>query len=664
MDNATFHPLFQEFPRNNPKEWEKKFTTDLKGKDPGSYNWKTEDGMEFLPVYFNLPGDQKNGINIIPGQFPYMRGAGKKSTEIRQGVYVETINDAIQISKNLLNRGANSFEYISRLESKKDRFYSIGLPLEDRNEMIEFFTALENLEMKFHFRSGMFAGLLSKRIFDLYDKKQINKITGSIDFDPIGNLVRFGSSKILLKNQMKLLLAICEAQNCSDLDFNFLHVGGEIYREGGANLIQETACVLASAQEYIEFLKANGYRIDQIAGFIHFSFTIGPSYFPEIARIRAFRMLWAQILKKHGLQKPDLAMAKINARGNYFYKASYDAHTNILRNTTQAMVSILTGCDSFTSSGFYSMDESSSYHELAERISRNTQLMLRAESHLDRVQDPAGGSWYIDNMTHELGQEIWKTFQWIESRNGILSVLKTGSIQEMIRKNRKNRIDDVGNKSTMILGVNQYPNARERKHSEVESLRFKQLNNPNVVTTFKDFMKNDSSGAELYLSAMTGIIKEHVEPLETFRLAEDFEELRMQIENEYQATNKIPRVFLYTFGNSVMRRARAAFSDNFFGCIGYEIIDNPGFENIEEGLRRLEKEKFDLIVLCAADEDYVDSGALICKKILANNRENKILLAGNPENLSELMKSGLIGSIHAKSNVLLELKKFHNMIKN
>ena len=253
-------------------------------------------------------------------------------------------------------------------------------------------------------------------------------------------------------------------------------------------------------------------------------------------------------------------------------KTIYDPYVNMLRTQTEAMAAVLGGTDSLTVEPFDSCFRKPD--EFSERIARNQQLLLKEEAYFDKVADPSAGSYYIENVTALIAENAWKLFLEIEEEGGFLASLKSGLIQKRISESAGNRKKDVSARKDILLGTNKYPNSEESYSHTVD------VNRAFYTRSFDSDLL--------------------VDPLKLFRGAEEYEKLRMAVDN----ADKRPIVLLMPIGNIAMRNARSQFSSDFFGCAGYQIIKSQGFDTAEEAADSAVDPEADIIVICSSDEEY------------------------------------------------------------
>lgn len=267
--------------------------------------------------------------------------------------------------------------------------------------------------------------------------------------------------------------------------------------------------------------------------------------------------------------------------------------------------------------------------EFSERIARNQQILLRDESHLNKVVDPAGGSYYIENLTASIAAQAWKVFQEVEDNGGFDAMLRKGEIQAKVNESGVKRHLDVARRKESLLGTNQFPNFNEMALDKV---------NGESCCKCCCADKEAADGA--------------VEYLNFDRAASQFEQLRLDTER----SAKRPKVFMLTIGNLAMRLARAQFSSNFFGCAGYEIIDNIGFETVREGVDAAMAKGADVVVLCSSDDEYATYAPEAFKEL---DGRALFVVAGAPACMDELKAAGIENFIHVKVNVLDTLVDFN-----
>jgi methylmalonyl-CoA mutase len=616
MDQNTNNTqLFSEFPPVSTELWEATINKDLKGADyDHKLVWKTDEGFKVQPYYREEDLAKLEHLDVLPDNFPFIRGNKKQSNDwyIRQDIKVKDLKEANKMALNILMKGVTS----------------LGLNFDEKFEPTEeiIIKATENIfadavELNFKFAGN--AHKVPGIVVNLAKNfnRDLNKIHGSVDIDPIGELVLIG--KFLYPQKDIFNLAKTMIEDAEFLPhFKVLTISGDNYHNSGSTIVQELAFSLAHATNYLTQLTERGLSINKIAPRIKFRFAAGSNYFMEIAKLRAARWLWAQIVKAYGPCNDSIAEMNIHACTSNWNKTVYDPYVNMLRTTTESMSSIIGGANSLTVSPFDNAFKDADI--FSERIARNQQLLLKEESYLDKVVDPGAGSYYIEQLTDSIATQAWNLFLEVQEKGGFIEAFKAEFIQSSVKEAARKKDMDIATRKTTLLGTNQYPNPIEHLEKMEEIISSKPI---------------EHEGGKLI----------------PYRGAQAFEALRYATDKFAQKEDR-PKVFMLTIGNLTMRKARAQFSNNFFGCAGFELIDNNGYNTIEEGVEAYRKSKADIVVLCSSDDEYA-SYAPDLYNLLKD--EAIIVIAGYPKVIiDELRQKGLQHFIHVKSDVLQTLSGF------
>jgi methylmalonyl-CoA mutase len=451
-----------------------------------------------------------------------------------------------------------------------------------------------------------------------------SEIKGAIEADPLGRLMINGTLCIAPEAGFDYLASLTRKAlyftNLKTVNINVSH-----FNNAGTDIVTELAFGMAMGSEYLHQLTERGLTAAEAAAKIRFSFGIGSNYFFEIAKLRAARLLWSVVQKGYG--DSEIHAMDIHCVTSRWNMTAYDPYVNMLRTQTEAMAAVLGGTGSLTVGSFDAAYKKPD--EFSERIARNQQLILKEESHFDKVADPAAGSYYIENLTAQLADSSWKLFLEVEEQGGFLQALKSGFIQKKTAAAAETRKKDLATRKTVLLGTNQYPKNGEKLSPNAE--------------------------AESLFSKSSEIQDRLVEPVILSRGSEEYEKLRLAVEK----SGKKPVVFLLTIGNPAMRRARSQFSEGFFGCAGYTVIDNNGFETAEAGTDAALQSKADIVVICSSDEEYATVAPVIYERLKGKAIP---VIAGNPPCGEDLRKLGVEYFIHIRSNVPEMLKQFNSLL--
>lgn len=612
--------LFEIFPPVSTKKWREKIEKDLKG---GDYDkklvWKTNEGFNVQPFYRSEDLVRFPHMGVFPGSFPFVRGNNIKNNNwlIRQDIKVDDIGDANKKAREILTRGVNSLGFFLNDDIKPT--------------IVIVKQLLENINTKateINFKSISPLEIVAS-INSLTEKSnpKVNKIFGSVEYDPIGDFSINGKFHYSEERDLALLKKL-HASSSQSPKFQYLCIDATIFNNSGGGIVSELAFSMAMAADYLTYLTDAGLNIEDIVQKIRFHYSVGSYYFMEIAKFRAAKYLWANIVSSYGLKNKSNAVMYIHCSNSRWNKTIYDPYVNMLRTTTESMSAILGGVNSLSVLPFNSIFEQET--EFSERIARNQQLILRGESYFDKVADVGAGSYYIESLTNKLIHSAWEKFLKVDKEGGYIRAFKNGVIQKIISAEASKKDNDIAIRKRSVLGTNQYPNISESVTVEPD---------PSI--------------------AKTDIKIEDYQPLIVYRGSEKLEEPRLSTD-EFAKSHKRPVVWMFTYGDLAMRKARSEFAANFFGCAGYEIVDNLGFNTIEEGIAAAIKTKPEIVVICSSDEEYKDIAEPIYNALIDNS---VIVLAGYPkEQIDRLNEIGLTNFIHIKSNLLDELKKYQKLL--
>ena len=543
-----------EFPPVSAAQWDEAIRQDLKGAAPKSrLFYRAEDlrGLEYLEA--------------APGQFPYTRGTrGDNEWRIR-----EVVRDDAS-ARAALDAGADE---ICLMVGEQDID-----PVLDSLPMDRCAVHLE-------------AGARAAEVLEALVRRPRTNLRGSVDYEPLSDFDRAA----------RLIGAVRAPE------FRPVTIRAHRFAEAGATIVQQLGFALGEGVEIMAQLTGHGLTPADVAQALAFSFAVGSEYFPEIAKLRAARTVWARAARSF---EPDAGSGKmtIYARTAHWNKTIYDAHVNLLRATTEAMAAAIGGADALQIEPF---DET--YREPGEfsrRLARNTQLILKREAWLDRSVDPAGGSYYLEVLTDSLARESWKLLQQIEAAGGFLAYSASGALERDIAKSRADREAAVGSRRAAIVGTNQYPNLQERMLPEIQ--------------------------------------REDLAP----RAARVFEEIRLRTERHAARTGHTPRVLLLEAGDLKMRKARSGFAAVFFGCAGFEI-------QISDTLTA----DADAVVLCSSDPEYAALAPRVILQLREAGKATPVIVAGYPaDSIEQLRQAGVTDFVHIRSNAAEALRAWQDRL--
>ena len=617
MSNSK-EKLFTEFQAPTTQEWLDKIEVDLKGAD---FNkklvWRTNEGFNVQPFYRREDVLKLKTPDSLPGEFPFVRGNKKDDNTwyIRQDIVADDAAEANKKALDILNKGIDSLGFYIPGEKVSAAFIETLL-----DQIL-----CDIVEVNFH-TCQRHALELAQILTAYFEKKGYDKekIVGSIDFDPMKKMVMKGKdTSEVLATAPQLVEALKDYPQ-----FRCICVNTVALNNAGAYIVQELGYALAWGNEYLQQLVDAGVDVDLAAKKIKFNMGVSENYFMELAKFRAARMLWAQIVKQYEPKCDCACKMCVNAVTSEYNQTLFDSYVNLLRSQTEAMSAALGGVHSLVVTPFDVTYEAPT--DFSERIARNQQLLLKEECHFNTVVDPGAGSYYVEHLTDSLAVEGWKIFLKVEEEGGFLAAVKAGTIQDDINATNVKRHGDAAKRKEFLLGTNQFPNFTEKSEGK----------------------------RAVGCGCCCGKAKDSGEPafkaISSTRLAADFEDLRIHTEE-----TKVPVAFMLTIGNLAMRQARAQFSCNFLACAGYKVIDNLGFKTVEEGVDAALEAKADIVVICSSDDEYAEYAIPAFKYL---DGRAMFVVAGAPACMDDLKAAGIENFIHVRCNVLETLKEYNQKL--
>ena len=614
---ANREKLFSEFVAPSRQEWLDKIAVDLKGADfEKKLVWRTNEGFNVQPFYRREDLEGLRTVDSLPGEFPYVRGNKKDNNLwlVRQDIEVEDAKAANAKALDILNKGVDSLGFVvpgemvskETLETLLDGIYV---------ELVE-------LNFKTCQRHCVeLAGLLVD-----YCKARgakLENVRGSIGFDPIDRILSRGKDVSAVMAQAKPLIEALREMP----QMRCINVDSVSLNNAGAYIYQELGYALAWGNEWMQQLTDAGVDAGEAARRIKFNMGVSENYFMEIAKFRAARLLWAQIVKRYEPGCDCACQMHVCAVTSEYNQTVFDSYVNLLRSQTEAMSAALANVDSMVVTPFDKPYERPD--DFSERLARNQQLLLKEEAHFDKIVDVAGGSYYVETLTDAIAKEAWKLFLAVEQEGGFLALALEGRIQEAVNASNAKRHADAGKRKEFILGTNQFPNFNERSEGK----------------------RPVDSGC----SQCQGEGEGSIARLNPERLASEFERLRLATE----AAEKQPVAFMLTIGNLAMRQARAQFSCNFLAAAGYKVIDNLGFGSVEEGVDAALAAGADIVVICSSDDEYAEYAVPAFEYL---NHRAMFVVAGAPACSEELKAAGIENFIHVRVNQLETLRAYNKML--
>ncbi|MBK7632115.1 MAG: acyl-CoA mutase large subunit family protein [Ignavibacteriales bacterium] len=455
--------LEKDFSTTSYEEWKQQVERDLKGESfDKKLITKTYEEINLQPLYTSTDIKDLPQINNFPGFDNYLRGSNVSGYNFKSWEIAQEYNQALpeelnEVLRSDLQRGLNSINIvldnptqlgIDADQSKAGEVGKDGLSISGVRKMQILFKDIDLTSQPVNINCG-FSALPITLLFTAYaneTRRSLMNIKGSIISDPYEYLLVNGDLPISLSQIFDEIKLSTELMIKSNSPIKTIGISGFIYNNSGSNAVQELAFAFATAVEYLNEMISRGLKVDDVSKRIKFTFGIGSFYFMEVAKLRAARILWNKILESYGV-KEECRKIFIHGKTAQFNQTLFDPFVNSLRTTTEAFSAIVGGVDSLQTNAY---DESFNVpDDFSIRLARNTQIILKEESHLDQVVDPAGGSFFIEKLTADIAQAAWKLFQTIEEKDGMLNAVQSGfALNEIIKV--------ADSKKKILQNVNQF----------------------------------------------------------------------------------------------------------------------------------------------------------------------------------------------------------------
>jgi methylmalonyl-CoA mutase len=409
------------------------------------------------------------------------------------------------------------------------------------------------------------------------------------------------------------------------LGWRVLTIDGLPYANAGASAVEELAAVVASGATYLSRLTALGIAAPAVARHLHVQLATGSDFFMQLAKYRAFRILWHRVLELFGT--PDsITHLSLQARTTAYNKSSLAPHTNLLRATTETLAAVLGGCQSVTVDPF--RQSADDYDTFSRRVARNISLILREECELTQVIDPAGGSPCVEELTHAVAEKSWSLFQSWMATGGMDAALQAGLPQKAIAATHAERVKQLGQRRFRLVAVNSYPSLDDQPDAPPPAPAATSGHDP--------------------IPALTATT-----------LAAPYEALRRR------AAACTATVRLINLGAPRDHKARADFSKSFFETMGLKVYSDKGYATAEAALDDSTLTDSPVAVLCSSDTLYPEMAPALAVALKKRQPKLILLLAGAPGECEQAYReAGIDDFIHLKTphfdfaqNLLDQLEK-------
>ncbi len=597
--NDNNKSLFLNFNPVSKQEWIEKVNIDLKGEDfDRKLVWKNLSKIDIQPFY-NVEDEQQ-----------YLKNTGENSQSLinYRSIIVVSEQNGNTLALKAIEEGISGLLFDLKEHVSANKLLE-GI---DLNAITVSFKLRGN---ELEFANDFFAFVTQNNVA----KKNLK---GYFDLELITNYVTKGTIDASIFNKTAALVKLATEYP----NFKAISITGGEYLDSGANQVQEIAYTLNSLVYLIEQYLERGIEIQTIFDNLHIQLAIGSEYFIEIGKFRAFNNLLSEVAKKYGVSE---FSHSLTARTSVWSKSITDAHTNLLRATTEAMSAILGNVNGVLIDAYDK--EFNVASDFSSRIAGNIAIILKEESYFGKVANPVDGSYYIEEVSAKIAEKALSLFKTIQENGGFYQSFESELIQQQIAEIRFEKIKLLSQRRLVMVGVNKYPNLMETVAAPILS---------------------------------EGEMDNNTKLLTPRRASLEIEAIRKNTEELVEKTRKRPIVELSSFGNLTMRKARAAFAYDFMGVSGFTVLQEQSYHSAEQAAEESAKSTSNVVVICSSDQDYEEGALQFVKIFRALNKDKVLLLAGNPTNLIEVLTvAGLDGCIHVKSDIITTISSVQYKVR-
>lgn len=695
----TDRGFFDEFSFPDYETWKEEVIKALKGAPFDKVMFtSTYEGLTINPIY---SGDDIKGLPHLesrPGYAPYVRSTNvggylAKPWRICQELLVSLPEEFNSEALFDTSRGQTMLNLVLDRPTKKGldpaeaetgEVGNRGVSLATVTDLKRAFKDLDLATIPLLCNAGATSLPLTTLLAAALESYGIplERFTGCIGCDPLAELVSEGTLRIALPVAYDALFQVTSWAIRTMPGLETIFIQGHPYHDAGASSTEEVAFALATAAEYLREMLTHGLAIDDVAPRIRFGFSLGSNFFVEIAKLRAARILWSQVVAAFGGSEQARKMT-IHGRTSAYNKTVCDPHVNMLRITSEGFSGAVGGVDSMHLAPF---DEPVRIPDrFSRRIARNAQIILQEEARFTMPIDMGGGSYFIEKMTDEFARATWALFQEIEGMGGMAVAIANGHPQKRAAATAASRAKRIATRQDVILGTNMYANITEKK-LEVPEIDLADIRQQRMDAVADYRMKHASTSLAEQLTALSNSMRDNADqtmatameaarngatlgditslvaqmggqpetarPLHIHRAAEPFEELRRSSDEHLAKTGKRMSIFLANMGPIPQHKPRADFSCGFFEVAGFEMLNNEGFAGADEAAEAALASGAAVTVICSTDATYPDYVPALARIIKAARPEMKIIVAGkqSAEAEQEFRAAGVDDFIHVRAN--------------
>jgi len=680
----------------NIKDWINSAEKELKEKKLEELFWETPEGIKVKPLYTEDDIKQLNHEIGLPGLPPYTRGPratmyANRPWTIRQYAGFSTAEESNKFYKEGLKNGVMGLSVAFDLathrgyDSDHQRVVAdvgnAGVAIDSVEDMNKLFDGipLEKMSVSMTMNGAVIPVLACFIASGLNQGCPIEKLTGTIQNDILKEFMVRNTFIFPPEPSMRIVADIIEFTSKKMPKFNSISISGYHMQEAGANQVQELAYTLADGKEYLEAALKRGLDIDDFAPRLSFFWSIGMNFFMEIAKMRAARFMWSEIVKKFNPKNTRSLALRTHCQTSGVSLMEQDAYNNIVRTTVEAMAAVLGGTQSLHTNSF---DEALALPTtFSARIARNTQLILSEETGITNVIDPLAGSYYLESLTSSMVVEANKLISEIDDVGGMVKAIEMGIPKMRIEESSAKRQAKVDSEEQIIVGVNKYKptekqdinilsidndKVRKKQISALNELKKSRDNkivdkyikkveevakgNGNLLEICVEAAKNFCTVGEM-TGAMEKVFGRHTLSSKTIsgvygkniKSNEKISSVNTHIQNFIDRKGRRPRMLVVKMGQDGHDRG-AKLIATAFADLGFDIDVGPLFQTPDEAAKQAIENDVHIIGVSTLAAGHKTLVPLLIKALKNNDADGIKVICGGvipPQDYSDLYKLGV-----------------------
>ncbi len=619
-------------------DWRAASEKELKGESVDSLNWETPEGITVKPLYTAADLEGLEHVDTLPGFAPFVRGPratmyANRPWTIRQYAGFSTAEESNKFYRENLAAGQKglsvAFDLATHRGYDSDHARVVGdvgkagVAIDSVEDMKILFDGIPLDEMSVSMTmNGAVLPVLAGYIVAAEEQGvSADKLSGTIQNDILKEFMVRNTYIYPPEPSMRIVADIIGYTAEHMPRFNSISISGYHMQEAGATCVQELAYTLADGVEYVRAAIDKGLDVDKFAPRLSFFFCIGMNFFMEVAKLRAARILWAELMQEFEPKDPRSSMLRTHCQTSGVSLTEKDAYNNVIRTTIEAMAAVLGGTQSLHTNA---LDEAIGLPtRFSARIARNTQLIISEETGIPNVIDPLGGSYYVESLTNSMVVEAKKLIDEVEEMGGMTKAVDAGLPKLRIEEAAARKQARIDRGEEVVVGVNKYKRPDEdpielldidnAKVRESQVTRLKTIRNTRDQAACDEALKALTQAAEsgegnlLALAveatrkrATVGEISDALESVYTRYRAEirsisgvygsaydeddGFKKIRDDVAQFAEAEGRRPRMLVVKMGQDGHDRGAKVIA-TAFADIGFDVDVGPLFQTPEEAAR-------------------------------------------------------------------------------